>query len=261
MLIPEWLAEVAWERTHELPDRSFRWGRLGCDYVGDWHGVLVVRADATGAVKAWEANPAASADLVTKIREGEATAFLRALQGEMSFHASAVLLHERAVLLTGASGAGKSTLAAKLCTHFGAALLADDVAGLDLAHSSLRVRPSERNSWLARADGEKKPTPSRVAEASGELSLFLVLRFDDDLEGIRLRELRGAEVVPRILEGLLRFEPGPALWSREFDLFARLLRDVRLFEIARSRSVLADRTAATIVELAQTAHRIQKGEL
>lgn len=58
---------------------------------------------------------------------GTVAALTLALRGRIPFHASAVEVDGRAILLTGAPGAGKSTLAAQMLGH-GARLLSDDLS-------------------------------------------------------------------------------------------------------------------------------------
>lgn len=75
---------------------------------------------------------------------GPVLGFALRLRGVLAFHASAVLINGRAVLLVGPSGAGKSTTAAAFATA-GVPVLADDVVavrvvdGVTLAYPSYRL--------------------------------------------------------------------------------------------------------------------------
>jgi hypothetical protein len=255
IVTPEWLTDVDWQRTYASGERRFRWGRLGEDYVGEWDACLVVRADAQGLVKAWAPHPAAGKALVEKLKYGEAAAFVRALCGRLSLHASAVALGRAATLVTGQSGAGKSTVAWQLCRAFGGALLADDVAAINSSGTLLRLEPSERLSWLDQGDGIKAAEAMRCGDEPTDLTLFVSLRFDEGLDGLTMRQIRGAEAVTHILQALLRFDPAPALWDQEFDVFARLFRDVPMLDVARPRRVPAAATAEAIFEQMRSQHQ------
>ena len=62
------------------------------------------------------------------------------LRGYLTFHASAIGVGDRAILLTGDSGAGKSTTAAALSER-GCTILADDIAVLDQREGRYWVQP------------------------------------------------------------------------------------------------------------------------
>ena len=66
---------------------------------------------------------------VTPYLLGPVLGIFLSLRGVASFHASAIVLHERAVLFLGDPGAGKSTTAAAMSKR-GHALLADDIVGI-----------------------------------------------------------------------------------------------------------------------------------
>ena len=62
------------------------------------------------------------------------------LRGYLAFHASAIAVKNRVILLTGDSGAGKSTTAAAL-SRIGCPILADDIAVLKLKQGQYWVEP------------------------------------------------------------------------------------------------------------------------
>lgn len=62
------------------------------------------------------------------------------LRGNLAFHASAIAINKRVILLTGDSGAGKSTTAAALSKR-GFPVLADDIAVLKLEQGQYWVQP------------------------------------------------------------------------------------------------------------------------
>jgi hypothetical protein len=244
-----WIAQVAWQEQDAAP--GFRWGRLGDDYVGEWAGVLVVRASSDGSATTVSPDPSASRAIVEKITSGAAAAFIRSLQGRFSMHASAVSSGPGAILLTGSSGAGKSTLASLLCTKFGATLLADDIAGLGLENGPMRVEPSESLVWIDDGTGNKAPFARAAETRPRALSLVVSLRFADTSAGPAVRRIRGAETVTRLLEALMRFHPRPDLWDREFELMARLAAEVPVIELVRPRRLSADETAEFLVSSLQ----------
>lgn len=74
---------------------------------------------------------------------GPVLGFALRLRGVLAFHASAVLIHGRAVLLVGPSGAGKSTTAAAFA-RAGVPVLADDVVAVRVVDGVTLVYPSYR---------------------------------------------------------------------------------------------------------------------
>ncbi len=251
------MAGVAWQE--QAPDLGFRWGRLGSDYVGEWVGILVLRCRADGSSRTVTPDPKAPAALVEKVTSGAAAAFVRSLQGRFSLHASAVAIGARCVALTGASGAGKSTLASVLCAKFGAALMADDIAALDLGQGRVRIEPTESVVWVDDGTGTKAPFAPTCTTRPRDLSLLVSLRFNDALDEPMIREVRGSQTVACVLDALLRFHPHPELWTSEFALIERLARQVPVLELERSHRVSADRTAEFLM---RTLHQVGKpGEL
>jgi hypothetical protein len=244
-----WLADVEWQRTTDALNGRFRWGRLQEDYACEWRGLLAVLADPTGLVKASWAHPLAPREAVEKVTRGEAAAFLRAIRGGLSLHASAVARDGRALLLSGPSGVGKSTLASLMCERFESALLADDVAGLEPSETTLRLEPSEREVWIDRGRGTKSPVQTQSSTESTDIALLVFLRFDDNLVAVHTRRLGAAATLTRVLAEVFRFDPKPELWSREFELLCRLVSSVPVLELARPRKISAEQTAAALTEL------------
>ena len=80
---------------------------------------------------------------VANVLMGAGLAAALALRRVPVFHASAVVIGGRAILVAGRSGAGKSTLTAALVAQ-GAALLSDDLAVLSLETSGVMVHPGAR---------------------------------------------------------------------------------------------------------------------
>jgi hypothetical protein len=181
-----------------------------------------------------------------KVANGEAAAFLRSLAGGLSLHASAVAHHGAALMMIGPSGAGKSTTAAAMCSGFGASLLADDVAGLELAPWGLRALPSEGSSWLDDGCGNKRSVATRVATQPADVKAIVWLSFDESLRSPRVVRVRGSAIVSQMLEALLRFDLAPTVWEREFELLSRLTEDIQLLSLSRSRRVSPEQTAQLV---------------
>ena len=140
-------------------------------------------------------------------------------------HASAVAVNGRAALFVGASGAGKSTLAARLCASTRVELLADDVAGLEVAGSEWHAIPSESVFWLG-PDGAKDKRPVQCAGPAARpapLHWAFSLCFDERLAEPTFRRLRGAEAASVLVGAMMRFETIPAVWKREFDVVGALV--------------------------------------
>ena len=248
-----WLSEVAWQRTIAHEDKTFRWGRIGLDYVGEWLGLLLLRLDANGEMKTVMGAPDASQATFEKITHGEGAAFARFIRGKVSLHASAVEIDGAAMVLVGESGAGKSTVAFWLCASHGAALLADDIAGLDLAGDRVFVDPLERALWLDDGDGAKRPRAMRVAERSVGIGGLVHMGFNDRLSEPELRVLRGASSVKRVLDAALRFDVGSTTWTSEFEVSTALAASAPVWDLERPTSATPGQIAELVASLAQSA--------
>lgn len=80
------------------------------------------------------------------------------MKPQMNFHASAVVLRDRGVVITGASGAGKTQLALALISHARASgvfarLVADDQLFLSAAHGRLICTAPEAIAGLVEVRG------------------------------------------------------------------------------------------------------------
>ncbi len=246
-----WIARVTWQQSVSLEDRSFRWGRLGADYVGQWNGLVVARVGVDGHVKLIVPEPGASSDIVEKATKGEVAAFARSLAGGLSLHASAVVLNGRAIVLIGASGAGKSTMASHLCDSFRGELLADDVAGLDKRDGKMRVEPSELCIWLEEGKGEKAAVRPRLATAAAELGAIISLRLEADAGQPVLTRVRGAGLLQCVLDAVLRFDVSPEPRRREFDGLVELAIAAPMWQLVRSRRASPMQVAELIASVAQ----------
>lgn len=228
---------------------QFRWRRTNAGVIAEWVGVLTLRVDSTGRV---ETKLARGADPVFagKLKATGAAAFVRALRGQPSLHGSAVARGGRAIVCLGESGAGKSTAAATLCAAHGFALLADDVAGLEVADERWWVQPTEASYWLEGEGCRKQPIlADRVGTARAQLTALVRLRFGN--ESPRLSPLRGGAAFVILSEAAQRFERSEALGRSELDLFASIAQIARLYDFVRPRSWSARTTAAVLESTVQ----------
>jgi hypothetical protein len=243
---------VDWVVSTSEEGLAFRWGYAGDDLVAEWEGIVAIRATRSGELKALDASPRASKEVVEKTRRGAVTAFLRAQRKQHSLHASAVVLRGAGLACIGASGAGKSTLADYLCREHDAALLADDIAAIDLvAGRGVAILPTERAVWLApdAASEVKAPVQAhRRASAAAPLRWIAALAFDESASSPSARELHGGDAVSAMLPTLIRFEKTPELWARELDFLATIASQCRIVELTRSRRVAVGAAARALCD-------------
>lgn len=256
---PLWLDDVDWQQSAALGDGSFRCGRLGADHVAEWTDVAVLRTHESGMMRELWTDEGIPPAFVEKLKRGAATAFVRAIRGELSWHAAAVSFDRRAVLLLGDSGAGKSTAAHSLCRDHRCTLLADDVAAICSVGPGIVIEPTESVVWLT---GGSEPTkqPQQVVTATAPCSLMtaIFLSFEDS-SALRSRPLGAAEAFQRLLDAMLRFIPSSEQWRREFDVIARMVEQAACFEVVRGKHSPADATAEYLMRLADANPRRLRG--
>jgi hypothetical protein len=78
---------------------------------------------------------------------GQALGLAQRLRGTVCLHASAVLIEDRAIVVTGPAGAGKSSAAAAFL-RLGYPVLADDVVPVVRQEGAFQVRSSHPRLWL-----------------------------------------------------------------------------------------------------------------
>jgi hypothetical protein len=241
---------VRWVRSWPHEERPrFRVGRSGSDLVADWPGVATLITDRSGARCDYRVvERALPPDLAAKLYAGQVRGLLRHLDGELTFHASAVALDQVGVLFIGGSGAGKSSLAAALCTRHGAEFFSDDAAGVLL--DPPRLQRLETDHWLlpeaATALGlgsplgrDKRPwAPTRMAQHPARLAAIVLLGFTEWGRGARrLEPLRGTAVFQALNAAAFRFiVDEPAVARRDLDQIAALAAQVPSFRLDRSPS-------------------------
>jgi serine kinase of HPr protein (carbohydrate metabolism regulator) len=254
-----WLARVRWQASTEgVGDECpFRWGVVGNQYVAEWGGIAIARFEANGEVIGIMPAPDAPQPVLERLIHGGIAAFSRGVSGKPSLHAAAVEWQGRALLLVGGSGAGKSTMASEVCRSGMARLLADDVAGLDCIDGAWHAMPSESCNWLFEngVSGRKaKTTPVLVASRPARIVAIVSLAFDDVADVPRTTRLRNAEALRVLLGAPLRFELSPESRVRELETLAALIRQAKVYELARSRG------AANVTQTAGVLSALLRGE-
>jgi hypothetical protein len=94
----------------------------------------------------WWPEPFTVADVVPYL-QGQILGFAQRLRGVTCLHASAILVGDRALVLTGPGGAGKSSTAAAFL-QLGLPVLADDVVPIFTGEDGFMVRPAHSRLWL-----------------------------------------------------------------------------------------------------------------
>jgi hypothetical protein len=231
---------------------SFRWGYLDGDIIAEWEGLMTLHATRSGDLKSLQTSPGISPQHVEKVRNGIATAFLRAQRKQHSLHASAVAWEGQALVCVGESGLGKSTTAYRMCRQLGFELLADDITGIELVPAfGAQVVPTEAVVWLINDPcGDKAPAPvPRVAHEPVSLRLIVCLAWGEASSGVELRDLRGGDTVSKLLPALIRFEKSAQQWTRELDFLDRIVSQCRVVQLVRSRDATADAVADALLGL------------
>src|SRR5579863_1132805 len=103
--------------------------------------------DRTGTrIWIWWPEPYSVVDVVPYL-QGQLLGFVQRLRGVTCLHASAILVGERAVVVTGPRGAGKSSTAAAF-HQLGFPVLADDVVPVFEDAGRFMARPAHSRLWL-----------------------------------------------------------------------------------------------------------------
>jgi hypothetical protein len=258
------MTDVVWTGEYRAEDGEvgFRVGRAGSELVAEWPGLARLYAAGDGASHRWEFEPEADDASIDKIKQGLGRGLLRHLQGRVSLHASAVSLNGRAIACIGASGMGKSTLAADLCQHHGAALLADDVAAIEIDADPAIVLPGERAHYMVaeslRALGlrfrddpdvdKHAVTAASLAAGPAPLHALVSLKFDDALAEPRLEPVRGLDALERLVPCLARFVIDDAQAQlRECEQLRSLAARVPLLELRRPRNLLRLNASSSVL--------------
>ncbi len=242
-----WLAE-----TRDDEDRVlYRIGREGPARVADWPGVARLIC-APGQEPVLEHLEGADPARVGKIRQGVAQALIRALDGGVTLHASAVAAKGRAVMVLGPSGAGKSTMASLLCAREGIALLADDMCEVVWTSAApaapLRALPGEGATWLSPAPGaDKRPMTQPVVTGSARVVAIVCMSPETEADEPGLAPLRAPALFARLVPSLVRFAlDDPAAHERELTVLSRLCLTPG-YELTRARYPGGARVSAELL--------------
>ena len=235
------------------------------------------RIDGTArSVDGWWVAPLTDADAVTYLL-GPVLAFLLRLRDRVPLHASGVVVDGRAVLFAGGAGAGKSTTAAALAS-LGHPLLSDDVVPLAAGDAGPRVWPGYPRVSLCPdaaqalfAHGHDFPAFSSTyqkryldLEAAGlafqpaplPVGQVVVLGARTPGPAPAVRPLPPREALVALLPhtyGTYLIDTG--MRAREFDLLARLVEAVPVYEVGFPAGVetLAAHSAALVARFQQMA--------
>lgn len=252
--------EVRWVQTwDDPPGGAFRVGRSKDRLVAEWASLATLRASRDGRQVELEVVPGCSPRWVEKLRNGQAAALLRHLEGGMTLHASGVAVGTSGVVFLGESGAGKSTLAASFCERGGADLVTDDTAALVFDGGAVRLLAGERDIWLSPAShgalgrdvpaGHKSPfRPARAVVESADLHAMIHLVFEDGASGVDLRRVEGRDAFVILSRSLFRFVVDEhEVWVRDLENLERLASRVPLYELRRPRTLGALDAALAVV--------------
>ncbi len=158
------------------------------------------------------------------------TPFASLLQQRGVLHASAVRAGGEVGAFLGESGAGKSTLALALDRH-GLARVADDLLPLRPEGGRIRV-----------------PLPDGGGRSAGRLAGLFFLERRRGLGRIALAPLSPADALAELTRNGFGDLASRALWRSQFELHARLSREVPAFRLALPAEI--DRLDAAAAELA-----------
>ena len=148
--------------------------------------------------------PGVHPDLLRVLLIGRMMAFLLRQRGWLPLHASAVEMHERAVLFLGRSGSGKSTTAAAFYSR-GHRVITDDVAAVQMIDGQCTLQPA----------GPRIRLMDDAREVFGDIAPDGIFQWEKHMFDLRCGEPPGRMPVSRIY--LLRYsdqiaiEPMPAL--------------------------------------------------
>ncbi len=221
-----------------------RVGRAGDEVVIEWPGFVRLRA--TREMQQAVVEPLAAVDerVLAKVTEGFARALPRDLRGDVVFHAAAVALGDRGLLILGESGAGKSTTAALLCAA-GATLVADDTAVGAIVGDAVWLNPLEKSHWLDGAarialkrEGAHEDEKQRVDATSIREPVRLVTAIvlePRDVKLVDITSLHGLESATAFLHAALRLPLDAARSKSDLDVLARIVRSVPVHRVLRPR--------------------------
>lgn len=200
--------------------------------VVDWPGEATLTE--RGGIWRFDPAPGTSPERAEKLARGPARAVQRYLRGEMSLHASAVVIEGRALVFLGPSGAGKSTAAAILCQRSGR-LLADDILAVDWVNDALIALPTESTHWLDSPDHEmKRPRAASGATEPAPVHAIVVLSVNEAATSTQPKPVRGRPAMLALSTAHLTLPTATrGDRMRDFEWIATVGTRVPMFELTR----------------------------
>jgi hypothetical protein len=222
-------------------------GTIGSQIVVEWPHIGRLLVSGSGASARFEPLAGVDPAVLDKFRATSLVACRRYLAGDLSLHGSAVRLSSCAVVFVGEKGAGKSTTAMALVERSGGEFLADDIVPIDWIGDTPVVLPMDESLWLSAEVSAwfgldanyagKMPHPPRArATTSEHLGAIVELVFDDSIDGVDLRPLRGQDAFLVLSKAQVCYPTGgDAEALRDLESRARLGGAARVFRLRRAR--------------------------
>jgi len=189
-----------------------------------------------------------------------------ALRGLDPFHASAVVIGERAVALVAASGSGKTSLAAHLVAR-GAPFMTDDVLSLELDGEGVLAHPGPAMTSVApeelavmSAGGRMALGPSigrevgkrhlmpPVVDRAHPLGAFVVLVRNADVKRLELQKVQAPDARLLLSSSFITYLRSPEHLVTHLDTCARISESVPVIELRVPPRTTAVEVAAFVAD-------------
>jgi hypothetical protein len=218
-------------------------------FTAEWPHEAVLQEQ--GGVWIVETAPDLPLDRTEKLVRGPIRAVQRYVGGEMSLHASAVALHDRAIVFIGNGGAGKSTIAATLCDAHGAQLLSDDVLAVEWSDTRLIALPTEGLHWFEATNEEVKLSRKAVAaEHPTTVVAIVALALNEATRAAQRRPLRGRPAMLALSQAHITLPIATRQQRmRDFEWVATLCTHVPIVEITRRCDTNPNEVALAALQL------------
>jgi hypothetical protein len=239
----------------ELEAAETRVQRSGGTYLFEFADGTRFLIDERTITVSW--SPPATVEDVATYLLGPILAFVVRLGGTLAIHASAFVIDDRALLVSGVAGAGKSTIAAAFLSR-GMPMLTDDVAAIQWrgdvpwvlpGYARLRLWDDSAEALYGSSDVLALLTPTwtkryvdardRFVLESKAICAIVALAPRHD-EPTRVRRLSGHEAAMALLvRTAMTSLLDPALRERELDEVTRLAARVPVIEVTPHRDLRA----------------------
>lgn len=185
------------------------------------------------------------------------------LRGHLAFHASAIAIKERAILLTGDSGAGKSTTAAAL-SKMGFPVLTDDIAVLKSEQGQYWVQPgypclrlwpksvkafntSPQELTRVSSLGDKRYL-NLASDSTGDwrfqtqplalAGIYIMGKRDEQLHQSSLSSLAASQAMTKLIESVYgSYFLNQDIRADEFQQLAKFVREVPVRQLSRPNNL------------------------